>query len=193
MQPVYLTFDDGPDPRYTPQVLDVLQGLQMQATFFMVGQQARRFPALVRQVAAQGHVIGNHTYSHRHPWSMLPARARAEVSDGAAVLREILGEDVRFYRPPHGRYRRCMNRQAQECGQRPVLWNVSAVDWGPMGTAQNIARRLHGITAGSVVLMHDGRNRHNRPDQLLQVLPGLLAHWREQGLHSFGLGRRAHG
>src|SRR5690606_32968578 len=110
MQPIYLTFDDGPDPDFTPQVLLLLQVFDMRATFFMVGQQAQRFPALAREVAAGGHVIGNHTFSHRHPWSMLPARARREVSAGAETLRDILGSDVQFYRPPHGRHRKCMER-----------------------------------------------------------------------------------
>lgn len=187
MQPIHLTFDDGPDPQFTPQVLQVLADLQMQATFFMVGQQARRAPALVREVAAAGHVIGNHTYSHRHPWSMLPTRARAEVREGAAALNDILGHEVRLYRPPHGRRRACMERQAQACGQRTVLWDVSAVDWGPLGTAAAIAQRLQAITPGTVVLMHDGRNRHNRPDQLLAVLPTLLQQWRDAGMRSVGL------
>ncbi len=187
MQPIYLTFDDGPDPGFTSRVLQLLQRLDMRASFFMVGQQARRFPALVREVAAQGHSIGNHTYSHRHPWMMLPAQARAEVIDGAAALRDILGTDVSLYRPPHGRRRGCMERQAQACGQRTVLWDVSAVDWGPRGTASNIQQRLQPIGPSTVVLMHDGRNRHNRPDQLLAVLPGLLEGWRQRGLHSVGL------
>lgn len=187
MQPLHLTFDDGPDPDFTPQVLLLLQLFDMRATFFMVGRQAQRFPALAREVLAGGHVIGNHTFSHRHPWSMLPARARAEVSDGAAALRDVLGSDVQFYRPPHGRRRECMERQAQACGQRTVLWDVSAVDWGPLGVASQIEQRLQAVQSGAVVLMHDGRNRHNRPDQLLEALPRLLEGWRQRGLQSVGL------
>ena len=80
-----------------------------------------------------------------------------------------------------------MERQAQACGQRTVLWDVSAVDWGPLGVASQIEQRLQAVQSGAVVLMHDGRNRHNRPDQLLEALPRLLEGWRQRGLQSVGL------
>src|SRR5690606_11861693 len=105
---VYLTFDDGPDPRWTPQILDILAAHDAPATFFALGCHARSQPELLRRVRAEGHAVGNHTYSHRHPWKMLARRARAEVRDGAAAIAAVLGERPRHYRPPHGRLRRCM-------------------------------------------------------------------------------------
>ena len=75
-QHVYLTFDDGPDPRWTPQILDLLAQARMHATFFAIGECAQREPALMRSVAAGGHAVGNHTFSHRHPWLM---RSRAAL------------------------------------------------------------------------------------------------------------------
>jgi peptidoglycan/xylan/chitin deacetylase (PgdA/CDA1 family) len=173
--PVYLTFDDGPDPQWTPQVLDALAEARMQATFFAIGEYARAAPDLLRRTAAEGHAIGNHTYSHRHPWFMTPAAARAQVRDGARSLGDILGRAPRLYRPPHGRERECMNDEAQLQGEHPVLWTLSAIDWGMLGTAQRIASRLAYVCANEIVLMHDGRNRHNRPDQLLEVLPEFLS------------------
>ena len=83
---VYLTFDDGPDPEWTPRVLDLLAEAQVRATFFVVGQSVRAAPVLVRRIAADGHEIGNHSYSHRHPWAMREADARCEVRDGVPVL-----------------------------------------------------------------------------------------------------------
>src|SRR5262245_774024 len=167
---VYLTFDDGPDEEWTPRVLDIRAAAQIAATFFAVGANARRLPHLVRRVVAEGHAIGNHTFSHRHPWTMLPARAREEVAAGAAAIADIVGAAPRFYRPPHGRLRRCMIDQAERTGQSVVLWDRSAVDWGPLGSVNGIHERLSAVGAGEIVLMHDGRNKHNRPDQLTQVL-----------------------
>lgn len=179
---VYLTFDDGPDPEWTPRVLDALSQAGAQATFFSIGQQAQRAPDLVRRIHAAGHAVGNHTYSHRHPWFMSQRTARAQVRDGAKALSDVLGVAPSFYRPPHGRQRACMSDEAQRCGERVVLWDVSAVDWGPLGAAEGIEKRLDAVKGGDIVLMHDGRNQHNRPDQLLQILPLFLRKLADRGL-----------
>lgn len=179
---VYLTFDDGPDPEWTPRVLDALEHAGAKATFFAIGQQAERAPDLMRRMHAAGHAVGNHTYSHRHPWFMSQRAARAQVRDGAKAISDVLGIAPRFYRPPHGRQRACMSDEAQRCSERVVLWDVSAVDWGPLGAAANIEKRLGVVQGGDIVLMHDGRNQHNRPDQLLQVLPLLLRRLAGRGL-----------
>lgn len=181
---VYLTFDDGPDPEWTPRVLDTLADAGVKATFFAVGQQALRSPDLMRRVHAAGHAIGNHTYSHRHPWFMLSQAARAQVRDGAKALSDVLGVAPQFYRPPHGRQRACMSDEAQRCGERVVLWDVSAIDWGPMGSADSIEKRLAAVKGGDIVLMHDGQNQHNRPDQLLQILPLFLRKLSVRGLRT---------
>lgn len=185
---VYLTFDDGPDPDWTPKVLAVLAEAQVQATFFAIGACARRSPELVRQARAEGHEIANHTFDHRHPWAMTTAAARQQVLDGAAALGDILGFAPRFYRAPHGRARYCMTEAALQCGETPVGWDLSAIDWGWLGTADRIARRLKRVSPGDIVLMHDGANRHNRPDELLRVLPRFLGELQRRNLRPVGLG-----
>lgn len=187
MQPVYLTFDDGPDPRYTPRILDVLADFDMRASFFVIGVQARRAPQLVRRALAEGHVIANHSLSHRHPWLMSARHARDEVREGAMAISEVTGCAPQYFRPPHGRLRACMRDEAQGSGQELVLWDLSAIDWGPFGHAPRIAERLQRIEAHKIVLMHDGRNEHNRPDELLTVLPATLAGLKQRGLSSVGL------
>ena len=188
MQPVFLTFDDGPDPDWTPQVLDQLSRAQCRATFFVIGDCARREPALLRRIAAEGHEVGNHTLSHRHPWTMSSEAARDQVRHGCAVIAGILGHAPRFYRAPHGRNRSCMTEEARACGETAVDWDLSAIDWGPFGTAARIAARLQQVRAGNIVLMHDGRNRHNRPGELLRVLPGFFDEMHARGLTSVALG-----
>jgi peptidoglycan/xylan/chitin deacetylase (PgdA/CDA1 family) len=188
MSHIYLTFDDGPDPDFTPRILDALGEADMRATFFTIGEQARRSPELVRRAAAEGHEIANHSFSHRHPWLMGSRAARQEVRQGAEVLRDVLGRAPRYFRPPHGRMRACMSDEAQASGQAVVLWDVSAIDWGPLGKAPRIAQRLARIEPNDIVLMHDGRNEHNRPDELLKVLPQLLCAFRDRGWKSVSLG-----
>ena len=183
-EPVHLTFDDGPDPRWTPRVLDVLARHGVTATFFMIGRQALAHPGMAREVAAAGHRLGNHSFSHRHPWRMGAADARREVRDGTKALEDICGRPVSLFRPPFGRVRHCMTTEAAWCGQIQVLWDRSAIDWGPLGRTAWIARRLARVQPGEIVLMHDGAGQHNHPDQLLRVLPGLLRRLGENGMRA---------
>ena len=179
---LYLTFDDGPDPQWTPRVLDILAEAAIPATFFLIGLHAVRYPALVRRIAAEGHDTGNHTWSHRHPWTVLSPAARKEVRDGADAIAGIAGSAPKFFRPPHGRLRRSMIEEAGRGGQTLVLWNRSAVDWGPLGTARGVAQRLSVAAAGDIILMHDGGQGINHPEKLVTVLPEFLSSLKRRGL-----------
>jgi peptidoglycan/xylan/chitin deacetylase (PgdA/CDA1 family) len=179
---VYLTFDDGPDPAWTPRVLDVLEAAGARATFFVVGRAAAGSGGLLRRMTSLGHEIGNHTYSHRHSWTMPASAARREVRDGPAAIADATGKAPRLFRPPHGRVRRAMTDEARTGGQRLMLWSLSAIDWGPFGRESSISTRLGAVAAGDIVLMHDGRHRINHPEATLRVLPGFLAHLVERGL-----------
>lgn len=172
---VYLTFDDGPDAEWTPQVLDVLAAERVVATFFMIGREVRRLPTLARRVLEAGHEVANHGYAHRHPWTLTARGAQREVEDGAAAIADVVGIAPRFYRPAHGRMRRAMLEAAVQGEQVAVGWSRSAIDWGPFADVARIRRRLKQIEAGEIVLMHDGRNRHNRPAALVRCLPASLA------------------
>lgn len=191
MNPVFLTFDDGPDSEWTPRVLDVLAATGTRATFFVIGKQVRAHAELVRRVRAAGHELGNHTWSHRHPLTMGSRRARREVSDGAQVLADTLGEPVKFFRPPHGRTRHCMTEEAAALGEEQILWDVSAVDWGVFGYRAAIKRRLQAVRAGHIVLMHDGRNGVNATAELVAVLPAFLADLARRGLAARTLSARS--
>lgn len=171
---IWLTFDDGPDPEWTPRILDMLAANDMRATFFVVGRTARAHAAIVRQIAAAGHEIGNHTWSHRHPWTLCSRVARQEVHGGSAAIADVAGRAAKYFRPPHGRLRQCMIDEAEADGQRVALWSLSAVDWGPLGHARGIAARLGKAKAGDIVLMHDGGQGINRPTELARVLPAFL-------------------
>ncbi|MCW5620148.1 MAG: polysaccharide deacetylase family protein [Burkholderiales bacterium] len=181
MPHIHLTFDDGPDPQWTPRVLDVLAAHGMRATFFVIGRAALAHAALLRRVVAAGHEVGNHTWSHRHPWTLTRTQAVAEVEDGTRAIAEATGRTPHLFRPPHGRLRRCMVQAARDKGQRMVLWTRSAIDWGPRAHAASIHERLQKARDGDIVLMHDAARSINRPEQLLAVLPEFLQWLQERG------------
>lgn len=157
-----LTYDDGPNPAATPQLLDLLARHNVRATFFLIGNFVGREPALARQVAAAGHTIGNHTMSHLR-LSLQPAsRIREELTACNALLEDTLGQRVRLFRPPFGARRPAVLRIARELNLTPILWNVSAHDWDPIGPegiyrnlSEGIARNQRSGRASNL-LMHDG-------------------------------------
>lgn len=188
-QPViYLTFDDGPDPRFTPVILDILELFEVRATFFLVGQACGRFPELVRRIRDGGHQLGNHTQNHRHPWMLAQTRAREEVKEAQHTIRDLCGEAPRFFRPPYGRLRPAMLREAARLGMETVLWSRSAIDWGHMGSVYATGRRLSRVVAGDIVLCHDATRVRNRPDVTLSILPAFIQDCLDRQLRFAGVG-----
>ncbi len=179
---VALTFDDGPDQTFTPRILDLLAEGGIAATFFVIASEAVKHPDIIRRILAEGHTIGSHGWVHRHPWLQSSRAARLQVEAASHALADLIGRPICWFRPPHGAMRPSMRQAAAEEGQRIVLWSRSAVDWGPWATSSSVSRRLMASTAGDIVLMHDGRNRHNHPELGLQALPDFFSYLTRQHL-----------
>jgi peptidoglycan/xylan/chitin deacetylase (PgdA/CDA1 family) len=162
---VALTFDDGPNDAATPELLEVLELHGVHATFFAMGDFARVKPEIVRQVAAAGHLVGNHTMSHPRLSMQPAARVRRELAECSAVLEDISGAAVKFFRPPFGARRPYVLHAARELGLTPVMWNVTGYDWNPIGVEGILANLDEGIARnrrrgrGSNLLLHDGGHR----------------------------------
>jgi peptidoglycan/xylan/chitin deacetylase (PgdA/CDA1 family) len=174
---VCLTFDDGPDPRHTPRLLDALGEHGVRATFFVIGRQAERHPELVRRIAADGHAIGHHSFHHTAP-HLTPARLLvAEAGRTAQLLDDILGRRPTLFRPPLGKLTPLKLCGLWAAGQTVVLWNVDPKDFA-CGSGDELSRRLESrrICAGDVILMHD-----NHP-HAAAALPTLVARVRRQGV-----------
>lgn len=157
-----LTFDDGPNPAWTPQLLDLLAIHNVRATFFMVGSFAKAEPALVRRVAAAGHLIGNHSWTHPNLALTAARKVTEELNSTTDTLQQITGSPVRFFRPPFGARRPFVLRTARSLGLVPVTWNAMTTDW-KTPSADAIAQHLkHTIDAlerqGSAanIVLHDG-------------------------------------
>lgn len=153
---VALTFDDGPDPQRTPAVLDLLARQGVRATFFVVGARAEAHPELVRRMVAEGHVVGNHSYTHswRFPLRSL-GRTVEELRRTGEVLHRITGRQPRLFRPPFGVTNPTIARAVRRLGLDPVGWSIRSLDTmgqSPERVAARILRRLH---PGAVILLHD--------------------------------------
>jgi peptidoglycan/xylan/chitin deacetylase (PgdA/CDA1 family) len=153
---VCLTFDDGPHPEHTPRLLEVLSQHGVSATFFVIGQQAERYPELVRRLAAEGHVIGHHSYYHSEPHSTSARQLQQEVHRTRALLNRLLGQAPILFRPPHGKLTGAKLWRLWRAGQTVVLWNVDPKDYALRSASEGLAWFLRNpIQAGDIVLLHD--------------------------------------
>ena len=176
-----LTFDDGPHPEYTPILLDLLASYHIPATFFVVTEFARKNPALIQRMQAEGHLIGFHSASHRSAYLMTPKQTRSDFSDGLEALAQ-LGISPQYFRPPWGVVNWASLRQIRARHLRLVLWDVMAQDWKRSITPDEIARRLRlRAYPGAVICLHDGRGNAGAPGRTIQALQTLLPQWLEQG------------
>lgn len=172
---IALTFDDGPNPRWTPMLLETLARHNVRATFFVIGKYAATQRPLVRQMRAAGHTIANHSWSHPN-FALLGAnRTRLELVHTQQELESILGEPVRFFRPPFGARRPFTLRCARALGLTPVLWNAMAADWKAKSVDQVAPRltalveRNHARGMASNVVLHDGSQHSLKVDRAASV------------------------
>ncbi|MEP6464541.1 MAG: polysaccharide deacetylase family protein [Frankiaceae bacterium] len=177
-----LTFDDGPDPRWTPQVIELLARHGATATFFVVGERAARHPALLRRVAAAGHAIGNHTYIHADLTGVSATRAAAEVTRTSDTVAEIIGVRPTLLRPPYGHLDPVALLAAAEAGLDVVLWSQHVRGSDPDADAA-LCRR--DVRPGSIVLAHDGGPTPNAA--LFRTLSGLVGDLRADGYALVGV------
>lgn len=189
---VALTFDDGPNGDTTLRLLEVLARYEARATFFLIGRFVREQPAVVRAIAAAGHLVGNHTMTH--PWLHVQrdARIREELAGTSATIEDALGIPVRFFRAPHGARRPYVLQYARELGMVPVQWNVMAFDWNPSEASVLVERVADGVARnrrlgrGSNILLHDGSDRGLGADRdaTISAVGELLAGFKEQGIRT---------
>jgi len=174
---IALTFDDGPCPGNLERILDILRQYDVKATFFVCGQNVERSPAILRRVQAEGHTIGNHSYSHRYPFFRSRSFFAREIDLTQEVIEKVTGKRPRFFRPPYG---------ARWLGLQPVLSarRLSLVNWSDTGydwklDAEGIVREtLKALGPGSIILLHDGRKVYppERVDRspTVKALPAIL-------------------
>jgi peptidoglycan/xylan/chitin deacetylase (PgdA/CDA1 family) len=177
-----LTFDDGPNPAWTPRLLDMLASHNVLASFFLVGSRAQTEPALVRRIAAEGHLIGNHSWSHPNLAQCSEQLIHEELMQTNDTLEQITGEPVRYFRPPFGAWRPAVLRTARSLNLRTALWNAMTGDWNET-SADHIAKHLtnkidRATSSGRAtnIVLHDGGHLEREADRGPSVrAAGLLA------------------
>lgn len=158
---ILLTFDDGPHPRTTPEVLRILRQRNVKAIFFVLGVQVQKYPELIKQIHAEGHIIGNHSYIHKNLTKLSPAMLREDLNKTSTLIENLIGKKPEFLRPPYGAMNRNVIRAAQEEGMRVMLWTIDPKDWqskNETAIMRNLDRQL-GISSGDLrggaILLHD--------------------------------------
>ncbi|MFF7531860.1 polysaccharide deacetylase family protein [Streptomyces bobili] len=170
-----LTFDDGPDPRYTPGILDTLAEYDVRAMFFVCGEMAAGQPGLLARMADEGHTVGNHTWSHPLLTKLTRRQIRSEMTRTSEVIENAYGERPRWFRAPYGAWNRAAFQLGSELGMEPLAWTVDTLDWTSPGTGTIVDRVGNGAAPGVVVLSHDaGGDRSQSVRALRRYLPRLL-------------------
>ena len=149
---IALTFDDGPHPYYTEQLLDGLKERGAKATFFVLGEHVEQYPELVERMSEEGHLIGNHTYNHIQLTQRNSETFKEELVKTSELIENLTGQEVQYVRPPYGTWNKKFEK---ELNMFPVLWNIDPLDW----SSQNVSGIVQKVTAkakdNAIILMHD--------------------------------------
>lgn len=182
-----LTFDDGPHPQGTPAVLEILAEAGVRATFFLVGEQVRRNPALAGEIVAAGHDVGVHCDRHRNLLRLTPRQVREDLARAQEEIERRSGRASALYRPPYGILNGAALAHARRHGWRTLLWTHWGRDWDLGATAESIAALVTaGVRDGSVLLLHDADD-YSAPSswrRTVAALPRVLDALHERGLRA---------
>ncbi len=153
---VALTFDDGPNPTTTPKILAVLRQYQIKAAFFCIGEQAEKYPEIVRQIVAEGHLVGNHTNTHRGSFPLWgKRRMQADIERCSQTLSRITHEPIGYFRPPFGVTNPTIWRVIRHLGLSTVGWSVRSYDTMSTPRSKVLRRIMRGVGNGAIILLHD--------------------------------------
>jgi peptidoglycan-N-acetylglucosamine deacetylase len=170
-----LTFDDGPNPDYTPHILDTLAKYDVRAMFFVCGECVVENKELVARMAEEGHVVGNHTWTHPLLTTLRRKEIHSEMERTSDIIEDTYGERPQWFRAPYGAWNRAAFQLGAEMGMEPMAWTVDTTDWETPGTGVIIDRVESGAAPGVVVLSNDaGGDRSQTVHAIREWLPYLL-------------------
>jgi len=193
---IAFTFDDGPDPLYTPQVLDLLQKHQVKATFFVVGCKAEQYPEIIKRIHAEGHQIGIHNYEHLPSWILAPwSVKRKQLDRSADVIEMLTGLRPVYYRPPWGTL--SLWDILLKKNYKLVFWSEFAYDWlSEVGKTTLSKRMMKCVKEGAIVLLHDSGTTYgadsDAPHYMIQSLDSVLSEVTRQGMHGVRVDEMMH-
>ncbi len=174
---IALTFDDGPHPRLTPEILDILNEYGVSATFFVVGENVANYPDAAMRIAKEGHEIGNHTYTHRHIQNMNKEQLACEIESCERQIIELTDEEYRtkIFRPPQGKVDSAVKELGEDMGYSVILWSIDTKDWAHTPVSKIVDNILCNVKSGDIILMHDYIGTNSPTPQVLRtIIPKLL-------------------
>lgn len=176
-----LTFDDGPDDRFTPQILDILRQNQIHATFFIVGVRAQAHPETVRQILKEGHAIGNHSWDHPDFLKITSDKVRTEVEQTEKLLQQIAGFRPALFRPPYGAANKQDLNELAGLGYKVIDWSVDTRDWAgtPPNTIMGYLEKE--LTPGAIILQHCAGGRGENLSNTVEALPQMIDYLKKNG------------
>ncbi|MDQ0191418.1 polysaccharide deacetylase family protein [Alicyclobacillus cycloheptanicus] len=175
---LYLTFDDGPSQRYTPQILDILRREHVRATFFVLGSRSQEYPGLVRRIRLEGHELGNHGFYHEVITGKPDVWVRQDVTKAERAIRAASGVTPVLYRPPGGMIDQREMAMLTKAGHPVVLWTLDSGDWRAKSAAPIVNTVLRNVQPGAIVLFHDGISPSR---YTAQALPKIIRVCRARG------------
>jgi peptidoglycan/xylan/chitin deacetylase (PgdA/CDA1 family) len=176
---LYLTFDDGPNPNTTPELLEILKEESVPATFFLIGQQIARYKDLAVQMVQAGHQVGNHSYQHEFMPGMPLRRIQEEVDSTNRLLDEITNNKAaKLFRPPYGILDNRTAQYVKEAGMSIVYWTIVPEDWQRVGAERIVERVTKNLSAGAVIVLHEGSSI---AEQTLTATRAIIKRAKERG------------
>lgn len=176
---VALTFDDGPHPTYTPEILDVLAKYDAKATFFVIGEHAKKYSYLIERQANEGHEVANHTLTHDYTMKTR-SKLKKELEETTSIIEQITGQKTALYRPVGGRYNDLIVDTARENGYLVVMWSwhQDTEDWKRPGAKKIANKVLKGVKPGDIILFHDSGGDRSQTVRALEI---ILQKMQEEG------------
>ncbi|NLZ39090.1 MAG: polysaccharide deacetylase family protein [Firmicutes bacterium] len=172
---IAISFDASWGAEFTPKILEILRDNKLKTTFFLTGFWIDKYPDLVKQIAAEGHEIGNHTATHPHLNSLDKAAIKKELTSVHNSLKELTGQDVTLFRPPFGEYSNKVIEACTEFGYQCIQWSVDSLDWKEIGKDEIVKRVTSQLHPGAIVLFH------NNGRYTADALPEIISFAKENG------------
>ena len=171
---ITLTFDDGPDKKYTPEILDLLKKYNIKATFFVLGKRVKKYPEIVKRMINEGHIVANHSWSHADLSKSNDQLINKEINDTEKLLKKIINKEITYLRPPYGAVSERLLNISKAKGYKVINWTVDSRDWSAMDVDQILINTLPNVKKDSILLFHSAGGENHDLSATAKVLPEII-------------------
>ncbi|TXK72399.1 polysaccharide deacetylase family protein [Paenibacillus sp. N3.4] len=178
---VALTFDDGPDNKYTPKILNILKTNDIKATFFVIGEHAEKYPEVMKRIAQEGHAIGNHSWDHANLAKLPNDRIKSEITDTDTKINSIVNQVPVLFRAPYGVVNNEIKNIAASTGHQIIGWSVDTLDWDGKSVAQILAALKKEVKPGAIILQHSAGGKGGNLGNTIEALPQIITYLKQNG------------